>query len=69
MQSKELSIEGMSCTHCVMHVKKELAKVPGLEIEEVKIGSAKVRLDETKVTSETLAAAVTTAGYKLAGVK
>ena len=36
------TIAGMSCGHCVMHVKKALAEVPGIENMEVAIGSATV---------------------------
>ena len=28
---KTLQIEGMMCQHCVMHVQKALAAVPGVE--------------------------------------
>jgi len=64
MKSHELTIEGMSCDHCVMHVKKELSKVAGLEIEEVRIGKAHVRYDDS-VTLQRVAQAVEDAGYKL----
>ena len=36
-------IEGMTCGHCVLTVKKTLAKVPGvLAVDQVKIGEAVV---------------------------
>lgn len=65
MKDHELTIEGMTCNHCVMHVKKELSKVSGLEIEDVQIGKAHVRYDEGSVTSQRVAQAVEDAGYKL----
>ena len=40
--STTFKIAGMSCGHCVMHVKKALAEVPGIESMEVAIGSATV---------------------------
>ncbi|MFZ5817614.1 MAG: heavy-metal-associated domain-containing protein [Bacillota bacterium] len=36
-----VKINGMSCGHCVMGVKKALSAVPGVENLEVQIGSAK----------------------------
>jgi copper chaperone len=27
----KLKVEGMSCAHCVMHVKEALSKVPGVQ--------------------------------------
>ncbi len=65
MKSHELTIEGMSCNHCVMHVRKELSKISGIVIEDVQIGKARVQYDEAKVTTQNLADAVEHAGYKL----
>jgi copper chaperone len=65
MKTQELIIEGMSCGHCVMHVKKELAKVNGLTIENVEIGKARVQIDEKSVSADRLAKAIEDAGYKL----
>ncbi|MGK9477408.1 heavy-metal-associated domain-containing protein [Melioribacter sp. OK-6-Me] len=64
MQSKEFKIEGMSCQHCVMAVKKELSSL-NLESAEVEIGKAKVIFDETKVTEEQIINAIEEAGYKV----
>ena len=65
MKIQELIIEGMSCGHCVMHVKKELGKVNGLTVESVEIGKARVQFDEKVVPVERLAKAIENAGYKL----
>jgi copper chaperone len=65
MKTQELTIQGMSCGHCVMHVKKALSTVSGLETESVEIGKATVKIDETKVTTATIAKAIEEAGYKL----
>ncbi len=65
MKSHELTIEGMSCQHCVMHVKKELSKISGLVVEDVRIGSARVQYDDAKVSPKHLEQAVQEAGYKL----
>jgi copper chaperone CopZ len=65
MKTQDLTIEGMSCGHCVMHVKKELSKLSGLTIENVEIGKARVQYDETKVTSDQLSKAIEEAGYRL----
>ena len=65
MISHQLTIEGMSCNHCVMHVKKELSKVAGLVVDDVQIGKATVRYDESGVSPEEISLAVEEAGYKL----
>lgn len=65
MKSVELKIEGMSCGHCVMSVRKELGKLQNVEIHDVTIGSARVTYDESKVTYNDLLRAVDDAGYKV----
>jgi copper chaperone CopZ len=65
MKSHQLTIEGMSCNHCVMHVKKELGKVEGLVVEDVQIGKARVHYEETIISPQRVAQAIYDAGYKL----
>ncbi len=65
MKTQELKIEGMSCHHCIMAVKKELSKLENVKIEDVQIGSVKVQYDENKVSEKELEAAIDEAGYKL----
>jgi len=69
MKTAELKIEGMSCGHCVMAVKKELGKLTGVEVDDVQIGSAKIKLDETTVAVDQLNQAVENAGYRVVSVE
>ena len=69
MKKQEITIDGMSCGHCVMSVKKELSKVAGLVIEDVQIGKAHVDVDETKVNRQILTDAIDQAGYRLVSVQ
>jgi copper chaperone len=59
---KIIKIEGMSCQHCVMAVKKEIQKLDVTNVE-VKIGEATVEFDENKVNEETIKKTITFAGY------
>lgn len=68
MKTQVLIIEGMSCGHCVMSVRKELSKVLGLTVDNVEIGRALVQYDEAKVTKDQLAKVIEDAGYKLVSV-
>jgi copper chaperone len=65
MKTQELTIEGMSCGHCIMSVKKELGKLTGIVVDDVQIGKAKIHYDESTVTEQALAHAIDEAGYKL----
>jgi copper chaperone CopZ len=69
MNAHELKIQGMSCNHCVVHVKNALDEVDGLEIEDVQIGNARVWFDKDKVSNEVIAAKIDEAGYKLVSVQ
>ncbi|MDP4192416.1 MAG: heavy-metal-associated domain-containing protein [Bacteroidota bacterium] len=64
MKTEKLEIEGMSCQHCVMHVRKELSRLD-VNIRDVQIGSADIEYDENKVTREDLKKAVDEAGYRV----
>jgi copper chaperone CopZ len=65
MKKKEILIEGMSCGHCVMAVKKELSKVEHLIVEDVQIGKAIVTFDESKINENTIIAAIDEAGFSV----
>jgi copper chaperone len=69
MVIKELLIEGMSCQHCVMHVKNGLERVPGIKIHDVQMGKARIEYDESTVNEKTLADAVEETGYSLKAIQ
>ena len=63
---KLLKIEGMMCNHCVMHVQKALAAVPGVAEVTVSLEekTAKVKLNQN-VTDEVFKTVIEDAGYQL----
>jgi copper chaperone CopZ len=63
MTTLTLAVDGMSCNHCVSHVTKALAAVPGVEVTRVAIGSAEVAFDPARTSPAAIAAAVSEAGY------
>ena len=65
MAEVKIEIEGMSCEHCVMAVKKAVTQLNGVTGADVEIGSADVKFDDTKVRREDIEAAITKAGYKV----
>ncbi len=66
MKTHTLTIKGMSCDHCVMHVTQELSRIAS--VREVQIGRAVVEVDETSVSEKDLAQAVDAAGYTVTNV-
>ncbi len=65
MAEVNLTIEGMSCQHCVMRVKKALDQVAGVSRADVSVGAAAVTYDESKAKKEDVEKAVENAGYKV----
>jgi copper chaperone len=63
MESLHLTIEGMTCEHCVRAVNDRLRKTPGVEVERVAIGSADVRYDPSATNAEELADIIADEGY------
>ena len=66
---KLLKIEGMMCNHCVMHVQKTLAAIPGVAEATVSLDekNAKVKLNQD-VADEVFKTAIEDAGYQLAEI-
>ncbi len=63
MDRVELTIEGMTCEHCVRAVQTRLAHTPGVEVERVEVGSAVIRLDPGATSIETVEDAIADEGY------
>ncbi|MCX7876628.1 MAG: cation transporter [Melioribacteraceae bacterium] len=64
MQEIIFHVDGMTCNHCVMAVKKELSKL-NLENYDVVIGTVKVKFDELKCSKSEIEKAIEEAGYKV----
>jgi|WetSurMetagenome_2_1015567.scaffolds.fasta_scaffold26621_4 copper chaperone CopZ len=65
MVEADLRIEGMTCDHCVMRVKKALGLLPGVTDTQVSVGAAKASYDEMRLRKDDLKRAVEKIGYKV----
>ena len=63
MQPLSLTIEGMTCDHCVRAVKNRLAATDGVQVEEVRVGSAKLAYDPAKIDLDGIEDAIADEGY------
>jgi copper chaperone len=63
METIHLTIEGMTCQHCVRAVDGRLRKTPGVEVTEVTIGSADLRFDPARTNVDDIAEAIADEGY------
>jgi len=64
MTTTTVKIAGMSCGHCVMHVKKALQEVPGLKELQVEVGKATIAT-EGAADLNAIKAAIEEAGYEV----
>lgn len=65
MSTKNYSVEGMTCEHCVASVQEEVAEVPGTQGVEVELESGRLVVTGEGFSDEAIAAAVERAGYKI----
>jgi copper chaperone len=65
---KTLAIEGMSCSHCVMHVKNALTEVSGVESAEVDLAKKSAVVEGGALDDDALKAAVAEAGYEVTAI-
>ena len=63
MERVTLTIDGMSCGHCVRAVREALGELPGVQVDELTVGLASVAYDPTVSSVETVTRAVANAGY------
>jgi copper chaperone len=66
---KTLKIEGMSCDHCVHHVKNALIEVAGVEGAEVSLSGKSAVVTGASLDDAALKAAVAEAGYEVVAVE
>jgi Cu+-exporting ATPase len=66
MTDKTLSIEGMNCASCAVHVEKAAAKLEGISFASVNLATERltVKYDEKKTSISQIMEAVDKAGYK-----
>lgn len=61
---EQFKVEGMSCQHCVMAVKKELNRLEAKDYK-VEIGLVEIDPEKNHLTKEQIKRAIENAGYKV----
>jgi copper chaperone len=56
MHEVNFRIDGMHCGACIRRVTQSLQSVPGVEVEEVRLGAARVKLDPASNTQAMISA-------------
>ncbi len=64
LQTARFRVEGMSCGGCVRHVATALRSLPGVDVQHVEVGSARVAWDADKSSEDAIVAALAAAGFR-----
>lgn len=62
-KTASLRIEGMHCDACVRRVRAALSGVDGVEVKDVRVGSAEIEIDPDKFDSKEAVNAVNDIGF------
>ena len=63
MERLHLTIEGMSCEHCVRAVRGRLERTDGVKVADVSVGSATLDYDPAKTNVDVIEEAIADEGY------
>lgn len=66
MATKEYTVTGMTCGHCVQAVTQEVSSVPGVASVVVDLDSGRLTVSGESIDDAAVAAAVDEAGYAIA---
>ncbi len=67
---KKILVEGMSCGHCVNHVKEALMELEGVSGVNVTLDDKTAILEAAKdINDEAIKFAIDDAGYEVAGIE
>ena len=67
---KKISVEGMSCQHCVSHVKEALSELNGVTSVDVNLEAKSAVLEaSTDVKDEDIKYAIDEAGYEVVNIE
>jgi copper chaperone len=65
-ETREYTVEGMTCSHCVLSVREEVSEIPGVTSVDVDLASGRLTVTSRAVGDEAIRVAVADAGYEVA---
>jgi copper chaperone len=63
--TRSYTVAGMTCAHCVLSVREEVAEVAGVASAEVDLASGRLTVSGTGFSDEAVEEAVAGAGYEV----
>jgi copper chaperone len=64
--TREYTVRGMTCDHCVLSVREEVSEVAGVSGVDVDLASGRLTVTGAGIDEHAVRAAVTEAGYEVA---
>jgi copper chaperone len=65
-ETREYTVQGMTCEHCVLSVREEVSEVAGVSGVDVDLSSGRLTVTGRAVDDQAVRAAVVEAGYEVA---
>jgi copper chaperone len=66
MNQTTYTVQGMTCSHCVLSVREEVSELPGIDNVDVDLASGRLTVTGADVNAHAVRAAVADAGYEVA---
>ena len=65
-ETREYTVQGMTCSHCVLSVREEVFEVRGVSAVDVDLASGRMTVSGQDVNDDAVREAVAEAGYEVA---
>ena len=65
-ETREYTVQGMTCSHCVLSVREEVSEVRGVSAVDVDLASGRMTVSGQDVNDDAVREAVAEAGYEVA---
>jgi copper chaperone len=65
-ETRDYTVQGMTCSHCVLSVREEVSEVPGVSTVDVDPASGRMTVTGQDIDDDAVFAAVADAGYEVA---
>jgi copper chaperone len=64
--ARDYTVNGMTCSHCVLSVREEISEIPGVSAVDVDLASGRVSVTGRQVGDDAVREAIAEAGYEVA---
>jgi copper chaperone len=65
-ETREYTVQGMTCSHCVLSVREEVSEVDGVRSVDVDLDSGHLTVTGQDISDDAVREAVADAGYEVA---